>query len=135
MSPYEKPKPVIDMASEPFWEAAGRHELIIQKCGDCGHKVFPPNSVCTNCLSSNLGWIELSGKGKVWSFVIFHQKYYEGFAKETPYNVAVVETDEGIKMTTNLVGIDNEEIRIGMPVSVFFDDVADDLTLVKFSPL
>lgn len=135
MSPYEKPRPVIDMASQPFWDAAKHHELIAQKCKRCGHKVFQPNTVCTKCLSPDLEWMKLSGKGKVWSFVVFHQKYYPGFAKDIPYNVAVVETEEGYKMITNLMGSKNEDIRIGMPVEVAFDDVADDLTLIKFRPI
>ncbi len=132
MSTYEKPRPTIDQTTKPYWDAAKRHELIAQKCKACGKMWFPPTSICENCLSPDLEWVKLSGKGKVWSFVIFHQLYYKAFADDIPYNVAVVEADEGLKFVTNLVDVKNEDIYVGLPVEVTFDNVDEDLTLPKF---
>ena len=130
---YEKPLPRIDEVAEPYWNAAREHKLVCQKCRDCGGRWFPPTSVCENCLSPNLEWPELSGKGTVWSFIIMHQLYYPAFTDEIPYNVAVVKSQEGPKFVTNLVGIKNEDIKVDMPVEVTFEDIEEkELTLPKW---
>ena len=132
--PYDKPKPRTDDISAPYWQAAKEHRLVAQKCSMCSTMMFPPVAVCESCLSPDLDWITLSGKGSVWSFIVMYQKYYESFADDIPYNVAVVRSEEGLKFVTNLAGIDNDDIRVDMPVEVTFDDVDADLTLPKWRP-
>lgn len=134
MMAYDKPRPNAGLVSEPYWEAAKEHRLTAQKCQQCGKLWAPPTAACENCLSGDLEWIELSGKGKVWSFIIMHQLYYPGFADDIPYNIAVIRSDEGPKFVTNLVGIENDQIRVDMPVEVTFDDIDEDLTLPKWKP-
>ena len=67
--------------------------------------------------------------------MIFHQAYFSSVKDEIPYNVAEVELVEGPRLLTNLVEIDNSDIKIGMPVEVVFDDVTEDVTLAKFRPV
>lgn len=134
MNTYTKPLPTIDKVSKPYWDSAKRHELVAQKCVECGNMMFPPTPVCNKCLSANLEWIKLSGKGKVWSYIVFHHLYYTSFGPDIPYNVTIVETDEGLKFWTNLVDIKNDDIKIDMPVEVCFEDVTDEVTLPKFRP-
>ena len=131
---YDKPRPNEGLVSEPYWEAAREHRLMAQKCQQCGGLWAPPTAVCETCLSGDLEWIELSGKGRVWSYIIMHQLYYPAFADDIPYNVAVIRSDEGPKFVTNLVGIRNEDIRVDMPVEVVFEDADEDLTLPKWRP-
>ena len=131
---YEKPRPRIDETSQPYWDAAKRHQLVCQQCSQCGEFMFPPTTVCERCLSSDLNWTPISGKGTVWSFILMHQKYYESFADEIPYNVAVIRSSEGPKFVTNLVDIDNEHIKVDMPVEITFEDVDEDLTIPKWRP-
>ena len=76
----------------------------------------------------------MSGRGTVYSFVIMHQVYDPAFKDDVPYNVAAVELEEGPRLYTNLVDVANAAIRVGMPVSVVYDDVTDGITLVKFRP-
>src|SRR5450759_78702 len=95
---YNKPLPRIDERSRPWWEAAKRHELMVQKCEKCGHFAFPPAPLCPRCRETKLGWIRVSGRGKVWSWTVFHKAYFAGFAEEMPYAVAIVELDEGPRM-------------------------------------
>jgi uncharacterized OB-fold protein len=76
----------------------------------------------------------VSGRGTLFSYVIYHRPYHPGFKGELPYNVSIVELEEGPRMVTNIVGIANDELRIGMPVEVIFDDVTEDVTLPKFQP-
>jgi uncharacterized OB-fold protein len=68
------------------------------------------------------------------SWVIFHQSYFRGYDSDIPYNVAEVELDEGPRVLTNLIGVKNDEIRVGMPVEIVYDDVTNEITLAKFRP-
>ncbi|MCD6154078.1 MAG: Zn-ribbon domain-containing OB-fold protein [Syntrophobacterales bacterium] len=134
MTQYTKPLPTPDDFDKPYWTALKKHELRMQKCVDCGEIWFPPTPVCPACLSHNHEWIKLSGKGKIWSWVFFHQLYFPSFSDEIPYNVVAVKLDEGPLMTSNMVECKNEDIRCDMRVEVFFDDVTDLVTLPKFRP-
>ena len=136
MAEYAKPLPDIDNEhTKPYWEAARRHALRMQRCPACGYVRFPPGKYCPECLDENDEWVLLSGRGKVWSFGIYHHVFHQAFKQEIPYNVALVELDEGPRLVTNIVGVPNESIAIDMPVEVVFDDVTDDVTLVKFRPV
>jgi uncharacterized OB-fold protein len=88
--------------------------------------------VCPHCLSEELEWKRLSGRGKVSTWVIFHRNWFPEFAADVPYAVVQVELTEGPRLTSNLVGVANEDIRVGMPVEVVFDDVTPAVTLPRF---
>ncbi len=135
MSDYLKPLPALDDRNRPFWDAAGRGELHLQSCLDCGVLRFPATRYCAGCRGERSAWRKVSGRGKVQSFCVFHQVYFEGFRQDVPYNVVVVTLDDGPRLFSNLVGIANDEIRIGMPVEAFFDKATPDVTLVKFQPV
>lgn len=134
MTEYKKPLPAITDINRPFWEATKRHELVAQRCPSCHHLWLPPTGVCPRCLSPNYKWVRLSGRGKVWSWVVFHQAFFKSFLDDIPYNVAYVELEEGPMLTTNLVDVRNEDIRVGMPVEVVFQDVTEEVTLPRFRP-
>ncbi len=129
-----KPVPVITPELEPFFAAAKRRQLVVQRCTACGSLRFPARSICSRCLSTGVEWIPVSGKGEVYSFNIMHQVYHPGFAAEVPYAVVLVQLAEGPRMTSNLVGVPPQDIRIGMPVAVVFEDLTDEVTLPKFAP-
>ena len=129
---YTKPLPKIDERTKPHWEGNAVHELRVQRCDDCGTMRFPASRWCAHCLGEKTSWQKVSGKGKIWSWCVFHRAYFKGFESDVPYAVALVELDEGPKMYSNLVGIPREAIRIGMRVRAVFDKVTDDVTLVKF---
>jgi len=131
---YSKPIPTITAELRPFFEAAKRHELAVQRCADCGTHRFPARELCSNCLSRRSAWVPVSGAGEVFSYNIMHQVYHPGFAGEVPYAVVVVKLREGPKLTSNLVGVAPHDIRIGMPVQVIFEDISSEVTLPKFRP-
>jgi uncharacterized OB-fold protein len=133
MFALEKPLPRPTEDSAPYWEAAHKGELRLQRCCDCGHVRFPPSLLCPRCLSEQAAWDRMSGRGSVFSWIIVHQSQYPAFNADTPYNVAIVELEEGPRLHTHLL-CPNEAIRIGMPVRVVFEKVSDDATLVKFEP-
>ena len=129
-----KPIPDITAETRPFYEAAKRHLLAVQRCTDCGALRFPAREICSACLSSKREWVPVSGRGEVFSFNVMHQIYHPGFAAEVPYAVVVIKLAEGPKMNSNLVGVPPAEIRVGMPVRVVFEDLTDEVTLPKFAP-
>jgi hypothetical protein len=128
----EKPLPRPTEDSAPFWEAACRGELRLQRCGGCGLVRFPPSLLCARCLSEEAEWVRLSGRGTVYSWIVVHQSQHPAFNPDAPYNVVIVQLDEGPRLHGNLVGTPNEEIHIGMPVEVVFDTVSDDTALVRW---
>ena len=128
---YAKPLPKPSPMSEPFWEAARRHELWLQRCTDCGQFVFYPRPQCPNCWSAKLEWKPASGRGKIYSYTVVRRPTHRAFTE--PYVLAIVELEEGVRMTTNIVAAP-EQVRVGMGVNVLFDDVTPDRTLVKFKP-
>ena len=134
MTDYKKPVPTITPDMKPFFDAAKRHELVAQRCADCGTHRFPAREICSQCLSRRSEWVQVSGSGEVFSYNVMHQVYHPGFAGEVPYAVVVVKLAEGAKMNSNLPGVKPHDIRIGMPVKVVFEDVTDEVTLPKFAP-
>ncbi len=134
MADYSRPLPVPDSDSEPYWQAAHEHRLEIPRCLDCGHYEFPPRHYCRNCRSLNLEWTEVSGRGTVYTFSTMRETLVRGL--EPPYVVARVELVEqpGLQLVSNILECPLEDVRIGMPVEVTFEDVTDEITLPQFRP-
>ena len=131
---YKKPLPLISSLNKPYWDGLKQRELRLQQCGECGEVRYPPAPLCPRCWSRDYSWSKLSGYGKVNSWVVFHQSYFRGYDDALPYNVAEVELDEGPRLLTNLVEIENDAIAAGLPVEIVFDDVTSEITLAKFRP-
>jgi len=132
MSAYDKPLPKPTETSRPFWDAAKQHRLQLQQCGGCKAFIYYPRDRCPHCLSDQLEWRPVSGKGKVYSYTTVRRASTRSFS-DKPYVLAIVELDEGVRLTTNIEA-PPESVKIGMPVTVFFDDVTPERTLVKFKP-
>jgi uncharacterized OB-fold protein len=122
--------PTSTPVSEPFWAGAREGELRMQECLSCRRFYFYPRSFCPRCGGVHVEWRTLSGQGRVASYVIHHRREPDG-SKATRV-VALVEVDEGPRMMTNLVGVD-EPIVIGMRVSVEFERRGP-VVLPVFSP-
>jgi uncharacterized protein len=135
MKDYQKPLPEINGDNTEFWSGCRAHELRFQKCRDCGHVRWPPSILCPACHSRETEWIVSSGRGTVYSFVIYHVAFHEGFRDDVPYVVADVELEEGPRLLTNIVECPHERIACGMPVQVVWDDVTEDFSLPKFRPI
>ena len=131
---YGKPLPIPSQLSEPFWSACKNHELKIQRCRSCGVFRFPPAILCPECLSREVEWKKVSGKGKVFSFVVYRRLYHPAFEADLPYTVAVIELEEGARLLSNVVGIPPEQVTCDMHVEVVFEDVTPEMTLPKFRP-
>ncbi len=130
----DKPLPVPNEDSAPYWEACRKHELRMQRCAQCGHFRFPPSVICPKCTSLEATWEKLSGKGIVYSYILIHRPYHPAFSADAPYKVAMVELEEGPRLHTNIVACRNEDLHIGMHVEVVFEDMNDKISLPKFRP-
>ncbi len=130
----EKPRPLIDDLTRPFWEAAREHRLVIQRCQDCRYFNHPPRSVCNACHSAALTFEPVSGRGTIYSFSVMYQPNVAGFGDELPYLNILVELEEQpqIFLVSNLSEVQREQVRIGGQVEVYFEDVDAELTLPKF---
>ena len=135
MSAVAKPLPQISAEMAPFFAAAKRHELVVQRCRGCGLHRFPARDQCSSCLSRESDWVPSAGRGTVFSFAVMHQVYHPGFADDVPYAVVVIELAEGARLISNLVDCPVQDVRVGMPVEVVFDDVTPEVTLAKFRPV
>mgnify|MGYP000331646893 CR=1 FL=1 len=129
-----KPVPRVTPELAPFFAAARRRELVVQRCAGCDLLRFPPRELCSRCWSRDAAWTPVCGRGEVFSFYWMHQVYHPGFAGEVPYAVAVVQLEEGPHVLSNVVGCTHAQLRVGMPVEVTFEDVSDTVTLPKFRP-
>ncbi|MBI4300933.1 MAG: Zn-ribbon domain-containing OB-fold protein [Chloroflexi bacterium] len=129
----KKPLPLIEPETQAFWEAAKRHEFTLQKCQNCGAYYFPATD-CNKCSSPKMEWVQASGKGKVFTFITMHQLYHPSFEGEIPYNVSIIELAEGPFMMSNVVDIPADDVKIGMPVEVVFEDVNDEVAMPRFKP-
>jgi len=127
-----KPKPRPAPESLPYWQAARDHRLALPKCDDCGKFWFPPTRTCPHCLSSRFQFSEVSGKGKIYSFVTYHRVYRPAFAQDVPYVVALIELDEGPRLLSNIIGVSPDEVACEMKVEVVFDDYDEEISIPKF---
>jgi hypothetical protein len=129
---YLKPLPKITDETRPFWDGAREGRLRMQKCCECGHIRFPISFVCSKCLSCETEWIDLSGRGEVFAYIVFHQLYNKAFAKDIPYNVALVQLEEGPRMYSNVVDCANDDVKVGDKLEAVFVPVTPQVTLPKF---
>ena len=118
-----KPMPVATPISAPFWEGLKARRLLIQQCNACAHWNFYPRRHCPVCLEHDLAWREVDGAATLYSYTVTRIATLPDFIDEMPQKLAVVELAEGVRINTNLVGLDETEIRIGMPLRPVFAEV------------
>lgn len=127
-----KPRPNPTPTSQPFWDALAQNRILVQQCRGCDSWVFYPRARCTHCLSAALEWKEVSGSGTLFTYSIANQPTAPMFADETPQVIAIVELEEGVRMTTTLIVDSPLALQVGAPVEPVFDHGSDGATLLRF---
>jgi hypothetical protein len=129
-----RPLPLADELTRPFWEAAKQHQLVVQRCRECGYFNHPPRTVCDACQSQQLTFTPVSGKGTIYTFSVMHQQNIAGFEEQTPYLNLLVELDEQPRlfMVANLPGSERERVKIGGRVEVYFEKLDEEISLPQF---
>jgi len=128
------PRPAAIDVTAHFWDGLAAEEVRLQRCRACDRWVFYPRPRCPTCLSAELGWHRVSGGGTVYSYTIARQPTHPSFAAEVPQLLAIVELDEGVRLTTTIVDVAQDQLRIGMAVAPVFDHNSDGTTLLRFRP-
>jgi uncharacterized OB-fold protein len=131
---HPKPLPAITEENRPFWEGCQQEKLLLQYCERCQHYQFYPRLYCMQCGFEGLRWREVSGHGVIYSYTIIHQNKSPEFTNDTPYNVALVQLEEGPRMLSSIVDIAPEELHVDLPVSVVFEKVTESISLPRFRP-
>ena len=143
--PYLLPRP--DARSQGYWDALREHRLVLQRCISCRTFQHPPDRTCRFCLAEEMEWEQVSGRGALYTYVIVTQGILGPWRGHDPYNVIQVLPDEVGPATVsvhnnatynvvygNAVGIDSEDLRVGMPMEAVFDDVTEDVTILRWKP-
>jgi uncharacterized OB-fold protein len=128
-------EPPASAVSEPFWEATRERRLVVQWCTSCERPVFFPRAVCPGCLGTALEWRPSAGVGTVYAVTVEHRPQNPQMAAMTPYAVALVELEEGIRMLTNVVGGDPGSVAVGDAVAVTWGPLSDGRHLPLFTPV
>lgn len=132
---YAGPVPGPDPETQPFWDGMNQGKLMVQRCPDSGEYLFPPTTFCPGSLQPP-EWTEVRGRGRVFSWIVVrHPVPRDVFADKVPYVVALVELDEGCRMTGNIIGCEPEDVRADMAVEIAFNRVAEGVTLPAFRPV
>ncbi len=119
MTAFARPQPQRDGLTGEFYDWCARGELRFQRCSECDRWRHPPRVRCAECGSDKWTWEKSSGHGTVYTWTVVHQALHPAFAEATPYAVIVVETEEGVRIVTNLIGA--QSLRLGLPVTVEFE--------------
>ncbi len=131
MSDPAIPLPSPDALTQPFWDACRNGALEVMVCGECEHRFLPAAPCCPRCWSQQVSMTEVSGRGRVFSFVVYRRTYHP--ALPAPYVVALIELEEGPRLISNVIGCEPERVAIDMPVQVVFERV-EDFALPRFEP-
>jgi uncharacterized protein len=129
----ERPLPAITPETRHFWDGTRSRELRLQRCNDCGVAYFPPRPFCPRCVSHKVSVFRASGRATLYSYVI-HHRAVPGFVP--PYSIAVVQLEEGPRMMTNIVEVEQtpEALQLDMPLEVVFHKINDEISLPLFRP-
>ncbi|MRF40589.1 acyl dehydratase [Escherichia coli] len=131
-----KPMPVATEISAPFWEGLKARRLLIQQCGACAQWLFYPRRHCPACLAPDPAWREVSGQATLYSYTLTSIPTLPDFIDEMPQKLAVVELAEGVRINTTLVGLEEGQISVGMPLQPVFAEVdAKGTRLLRFTSL
>jgi uncharacterized protein len=134
--PDEMPMPAANAETIGWWEAASEHRLVVQACASCAQVRHPPGPLCPRCRSEDAVWKHLPGTGSVYTYTVVHQAFVPALADRIPYVVVAVELEgaEGVRMVSNLVDAEPEEVEVGMAVEVAWEDMGPQLALPRFRP-
>ncbi|MFS0575744.1 OB-fold domain-containing protein [Sporosarcina sp. 179-K 3D1 HS] len=135
---YEKPIPLKTEDNRPYWDAADRHELAVQKCTDCQTYLHPPGPACSKCGSQAVEWENLGSdiKATLYSYIISYRPFLPGFQHDLPTIIAQAALDgrPEVRIMCNLLECKPEDVQIGMPVQMIWQDITEERALPQWKP-
>jgi uncharacterized OB-fold protein len=131
--PPRRPAPLLTDDNAFFWEAAADGRLVAQRCSGCGRLRHPPRPMCPHCRSLEFEVAQLSGRGSLYSYALLHHPRHPAF--DYPVIAALVDLEEGIRLVSNLSGIESAAIEIGMALEVRFEATEGGGAVPVFGPV
>jgi uncharacterized OB-fold protein len=123
------PPPVVNLETQPFWDAAREGRFLIKRCRDCGKPHWYPRAICPHCFSSRTVWEESPGEGVIYTYSVMHR------SPTGPYAIGYVTLNEGPAVLTNFVGVAPDGLSIGMKVKVRFQETEGGPPVPVFAPI
>lgn len=133
-STYTKPLPEPTPATKPFWDALREHRLLLQRSQKSGKVIYYPRSISPYGPGDTLEWVECSGRGSVYSFTVARRPTAPQWANDGDVILAIIEIEEGARVTANVLNCPPDAVHIGMAVRATFHDVTPEVTLLQFEP-
>ena len=117
-------KITVDSDATEFWDRIRERNLSLQRCTQCSTVRYPPRHRCPACLNDGTEWIPVAGTGTVYTFVVYERAFKPELKEHLPYVAALIELEEGVRMWSNIMGMDDPyDVYIGMPVSLIYEEV------------
>jgi len=115
------PAPVPDLDTQPFWDGCQEERFLVPECTACGTRRWPPGPMCPACQGTDTRWLEATGRGSVYSWLVVHHPVNPALADQVPYVVAMIDLEEGVRVVGNVEGCEPDSVRAGTPVEVVFE--------------
>ncbi len=128
------PMPSPTPTSLPFWQGLADGKVLLQRCSQCRSWIFYPRSHCSQCLSADLEWQEVSGRAEIYSYTVARRPTAPQFNGLEPQLLAVVELEEGVRMNSVIVNANEDELRVGLKLTPVFESGLGEHTLLYFEP-
>ena len=128
-------EPPESVAGAPFWDATRERRLVVQWCRSCDRAIHYPREACPSCLGDDLEFRPASGTGEVYAVSVMPKPANPTMAGRVPYAVALVDLAEGVRIMTNVVGVDPAAVRPGRAVKVTWEPLSDGRFLPLFEPV
>jgi hypothetical protein len=126
----ERTQPPVTTLTEPYWEGCRAGELRLQRCSNCGKHQFYPRTLCSHCGGRELDWVAAAGGGRIASFTVVRRAISKAY--QSPYVVALIDLDEGVRMMSTVIDAAPDTVRIGDAVTVDFAAWSDAISLPVF---
>ena len=135
--PDDMPRPEPDWDDRGYWEHCAEQRLCFQTCGACGIVRHPPGPMCAACHSTAVSWTDAPSEAEVYSYNVVHYAGHPAVKARLPYVGAVVEFAglPGVRLVTNVTHVEPAEMRIGMAVRLWWDDIGDGMFIPRFRPV
>jgi uncharacterized OB-fold protein len=132
MNAYAKPLPLLEGLAGEFYGWCKQRELRFQRCSSCDTWRHVPRAMCAQCGSFEWEWALSSGRGTLFTWTVAARAMHPAFQDDTPYAAVVIEMDEGVRVVSRVIDCPPDDLEIGMPVEVVFEDVTPEITLPVF---
>lgn len=129
---YQKPLPRPNADDKFFWDGCKKQKLLFQKCSNCYLIRWPPSVICPKCYSRDTEIMEAVGRGKIYTYAVYHKVYHHGFTDDVPYVTAVIQLEEGPHFLSNIVDCKPEQLNCDLPVEIVWESIPGGFSLPKF---